>query len=167
MNWEMIGAIGEVGGAVAVVLSLVYLAQQVRNSSRQDRRTQFTQLNRDFLNFTDALSRDETLSEVIFQGIRDRSALSKPQLFRFNATVLGRFRAQEALFYYHRDGGIDDWRAEGWEAAMLDFVGLPGVQTYWSDRSHWFTADFRTVVDELIANQSSVFLQGYEMNDEE
>ena len=34
MNWEAIGAIGEVLGALAVIGSLVYLALQIRANSR-------------------------------------------------------------------------------------------------------------------------------------
>ena len=30
MNWDAIGAIGEIAGAIAVILTLVYLASQVR-----------------------------------------------------------------------------------------------------------------------------------------
>ena len=33
MNWEAIGAVGEVAGAVAVVLTLVYLSKQIRHST--------------------------------------------------------------------------------------------------------------------------------------
>ena len=36
MNWEAIGAIGEVVGATAVFVSLLYLALQIRNSRRSD-----------------------------------------------------------------------------------------------------------------------------------
>ena len=35
MNWEAIGAIGELVGAAAVVMSLIYLAAQIRQNSRQ------------------------------------------------------------------------------------------------------------------------------------
>lgn len=34
MNWEAIGAVGELVGALAVVASLVYLALQIRHSAR-------------------------------------------------------------------------------------------------------------------------------------
>jgi hypothetical protein len=37
MNWEAIGAIGELIGAVVVVVSLVYLAAQVRQDTEQAR----------------------------------------------------------------------------------------------------------------------------------
>ena len=35
MNWEMVGAVGEVLGAAAVVGTLFYLANQVRQASRE------------------------------------------------------------------------------------------------------------------------------------
>jgi len=34
MNWEALGAIGEIVGAVAVVVTLVYLAVQIRQNTR-------------------------------------------------------------------------------------------------------------------------------------
>jgi hypothetical protein len=35
MNWDALGAIGEIIGAAGVIVSLLYLASQVRNNSRQ------------------------------------------------------------------------------------------------------------------------------------
>ena len=37
MNWEAISAIGEIVGALAVVITLVYLAIQVREQNRESR----------------------------------------------------------------------------------------------------------------------------------
>ena len=37
MNWEAIGALGEVVGAVAVVLSFLYLGRQIAVSNKQSR----------------------------------------------------------------------------------------------------------------------------------
>jgi len=33
MNWDAIGSIGEIAGAIGVVVSLVYLATQIRQNS--------------------------------------------------------------------------------------------------------------------------------------
>lgn len=35
VNWEAVGAIGQVVGAVAVVISLIYLATEVRSNARE------------------------------------------------------------------------------------------------------------------------------------
>ena len=33
MNWDAIGAVGEVGGAIGVIITLVYLAGQLRRAT--------------------------------------------------------------------------------------------------------------------------------------
>ena len=37
MNWDAIGAIGEIIGAIAVVLSLIYLSVQVKKQSEESK----------------------------------------------------------------------------------------------------------------------------------
>ncbi|MGR8950540.1 MAG: hypothetical protein ACU84Q_21050, partial [Gammaproteobacteria bacterium] len=37
MNWDAIGAVGEIIGATAVVVSLVYLAGQIRTQNRESK----------------------------------------------------------------------------------------------------------------------------------
>ena len=39
MDWNMVGAIGETLGAVAVFVSLIYLASQIESNTRQSRAT--------------------------------------------------------------------------------------------------------------------------------
>lgn len=44
MNWEAIGALGEIAGAVAVIVTLLYLAKQIRQNSKSlDRANEFAQ----------------------------------------------------------------------------------------------------------------------------
>src|SRR5439155_21986454 len=38
MNWEMISAVGQMLGAVGVIISIVYLAAQIRNQNKESRR---------------------------------------------------------------------------------------------------------------------------------
>src|SRR5438477_10052829 len=38
MNWEMISAIGQMLGAVGVIISIVYLAAQIRNQTKESQR---------------------------------------------------------------------------------------------------------------------------------
>jgi hypothetical protein len=37
MNWEAISALGQIVGAIAVVISVIYLPLQVRSNARQTR----------------------------------------------------------------------------------------------------------------------------------
>ena len=53
MNWDAVGAIGEVVGAVAVVITLLYVARQIHQASAQTRVSARC-------SFNDALDSDET-----------------------------------------------------------------------------------------------------------
>ena len=41
MDWAMLGAIGELLGAAGVIFSLLYLARQIKESSRGEQRTRY------------------------------------------------------------------------------------------------------------------------------
>ena len=45
MNWEAAGAVGEILGAVAVFATLVYLARQIRDNSREVRQASIVAIN--------------------------------------------------------------------------------------------------------------------------
>ena len=47
MNWEAIGAVGEILGATAVLITLGYLAVQVRQSTRAMKTSTSSSLNHD------------------------------------------------------------------------------------------------------------------------
>ena len=165
MNWEMIGAIGEVGGAVAVVLTLVYLARQVRDSASQERRNRYLELNRDATKITDAIALDLQLADTFLRGVRDRTSLNQAEAARFAALMLNLFRAQEALFFYHREGGVDDWAAGSHKAALIDLLGAPGAQDWWAGRRNWFAQDFQAEVDRWISEASTRFFRPYDSQD--
>jgi hypothetical protein len=40
MNWDAIGAIGEVLGAIAVVVTLIYLGVQIRQNTEREKMSQ-------------------------------------------------------------------------------------------------------------------------------
>jgi len=39
MNWEMISAVGQMLGAVGVIISIIYLAAQIRNQNEESQRS--------------------------------------------------------------------------------------------------------------------------------
>ena len=45
MNWDAIGAIGEIIGAAAVVATLFYLARQINDGSKQIKMASLAELN--------------------------------------------------------------------------------------------------------------------------
>jgi hypothetical protein len=46
VNWEAISAIGQIVGALAVVISLIYLAREIRSNARSARIASLHDVNR-------------------------------------------------------------------------------------------------------------------------
>lgn len=65
MNWEAIGAAGEVLGAIAVFVTLIYLATQVRQSNSLARFNATTELVNQFNELNRMVSTDQSLRKVL------------------------------------------------------------------------------------------------------
>ena len=84
MNWEAIGAMGEILGAVAVFCSLLYLAIQIRSSNTiariEGRENAIERLHAWRTN----LLVNERLDDIWERGIADRSSLNPDDLRHFD-----------------------------------------------------------------------------------
>ena len=67
MNWDAIGAVGEIVGALAVVVSLLYLAGQIRVSNKASRNSLIQELQ-DTVKIVFQMNLDE--AELIIKGMK-------------------------------------------------------------------------------------------------
>ena len=69
MNWEAVGAFGEVVGALAVVVTLVYLARQIRGSAAANHVMAYHQAQQQLWSAAETAANDPTLSELVANTI--------------------------------------------------------------------------------------------------
>jgi hypothetical protein len=166
VNWEAISAIGQIVGALAVVISLIYLANGVRSSARATRvaseRSLVEMLNR----VVQQLAEHPHLSELCYRGIHDFESLEGPERMRFSAIMDQLFRLYEETYYGRSEGHVAERIWHQAEAPLRDFSGYPGVQAWWRSRSHWFSEDFANLVNELQGTAKAPRLYGEPMGDE-
>ena len=166
MNWDMIGSFSELVGAIAVVLTLFYLANQVREASRESRRNRYDKLNSELTHVADAWSGNTDLSDIMFRGFSDLESLSPQETFRFYSSLFRLFRAWEALFQDSLEGTVEQWGAEAARRNLVDILGFPGVKDYWQDRAHWYSDKFQAEVNSLLKKARPVMLDAYQRTDE-
>ena len=149
VNWEAISAIGQVVGALAVVISLIYLAREVRSNARETRRAAM----RSMLDALTRLARDTTnnadLAELRNRGFRDFESLEDTDRARFSSNMHSTFRIAEDLYYQHSDGHLDPHRWRGLETLLRDVNKAPGVQAWWRSHSQYFSEKFVKFVDQM------------------
>jgi hypothetical protein len=112
MNWDAIGAIGEMVGAAGVIASLLYLAVQIRRdrqNTRANTRAMLAAIDvedlrsiRDNDRILESMAKDLELEEP---GAVDR--------LRFSIFIRGLARAAENHFYLYRLGTLDEEKFEG------------------------------------------------------
>jgi hypothetical protein len=130
VNWEAVGAIGEIAGALAVVVSLVYLARQVGMSNRLARAEAFRAPNSDLNSMNAAFGIDPIFRAAIRQvlsGAR-RDELEPGERIFIDYYLISITNIYEQLAREVREGVLDP--------NALDFGGkglflLPYYRTSW------------------------------------
>ena len=75
MNWDAIGATGEIIGALAVVISVVYLAVQIRKQTAEARLAAARELSTLYIQCFRTLREDKELSSIYMKAIQDYEGL--------------------------------------------------------------------------------------------
>ena len=151
MNWEMVGAVGEVLGAAGVIVTLVYLASQIRVSNRAARSAAMQELLDETLHLMSQLSNDGELAAIWAKGSADFNSLDMQEQVRLRAFFYQLVLIWERFYHLERAGMIDAWITNHMRKARRDVAGAPGFQTYFQQRQHWIGEEFRAVLEDDMA----------------
>jgi hypothetical protein len=159
MSLEDLGNLGEFIAAVAVVVTLVYLAIQIRQNTRQigDNTRALRLSSRDatqqaFSRWRHLVSAAET-ADLHIRGCADFASLSAAERFRFGVLLQELFLSYEAM---HRLIPEELYERELWEKRQLPFLAKmlcqPGVHMWWEQNKLMFLPDFADAIDRTTAD---------------
>ena len=100
MNREAIGAVGEMLGAIGVIVTLGYLAVQIRQNTRSVRASSYHAVVTNLSNLAADMGRDAPVADLFVRGVSDLQALSPTEQGQFAFLCLSVFRNYENLFYH-------------------------------------------------------------------
>jgi hypothetical protein len=149
VNWEAISAIGQIVGAIAVVISLIYVAREVGNSAHATQLASRRSIAEIFHLWSRQLVEHPDLRELYYRGLHDFESLEGADVVGFGTLMHQLFRLYEEAYYEHLEGHVDPRLWSGWETGMRDINGYPGVQAWWRSRSHWFNEEFAKFINQL------------------
>ncbi len=151
MNWDAIGAVGEITGAFAVVISLIYLALQIRSQNSQAKLSALHEMSRE-LRRTTAMFANKSISDIFVRANQDYSSISEAESVQLIVLVTNLFRAWESAFLENRDGNLDE---NVWAALSRDYtqpMGAPSFQHIWTLRKQNYDPSFQDYVDQNQTN---------------
>jgi len=153
MNWTAIGALGEIAGAVAVVVSLAYLSVQIRANSRALNVTIRNDVQKEINQWNQTIMMDGPTLTILHKGCQvGVNALGEEERLQFAHTMYSLLTMWETIFEHARDGVIDGGKLERVSKIFALFVCTPGGREYWAHRMGAFDPEFGAMVDRIGAS---------------
>ena len=165
MSWEALGAMGEVLGAIGVIVTSAFLAFQIRqNSLTLKTITRQLELNQQLATAEAlgqantqqeailAMAQDAELSALVYRGLRDYEEMSSEDRMRF-ALVMGPLIAGVATQAERQLqlGMHGNTIGESHLIFVMDFIDTPGVRAWWQRYGNRYPDRFREAVDRMLS----------------
>ena len=120
MTLEDLGNVGEFIAAIATLVTLIYLAVQIRQNTRAVRSTAFQQVVDSFSEISLELGLNREISEIFNRADSGLSSLDAVERRRHQYILLSFFRRAESVFFQSDQGTLE---AGNWEG-IRESVGV-------------------------------------------
>jgi hypothetical protein len=147
MNWDAIGATGEIIGATAVVISLLYLGLQIRSQTRQAKFAAAHDISIGYREAMDHFS-GPYASKLYIKALSGTDNLDDSELFHLVLGSQKMLRVWEEAFYLHSEGQLHGKHWEGINRQFRAFLDLPVFKYTWKMRSEFYGDEFRSMVEQ-------------------
>ena len=154
MNLEALGNLGDFLGGIGVIVTLIYLAVQIRQNTAQLRRNERYARNdaidetvRGFNGFRLLLAGDAELASIWSRGLADPDSLDETEGVRFD--LLRRTFTYTHQANIMRIGSVDPEgeNLELMRVAFQEVLRTPGFETWWKRNRGRFMKQFVATVD--------------------
>ena len=150
MNWDAIGAIGEILGAAAVFASLIYLAVQTKQNTRALKSAAFHQIRSSFSEVSLAVVQDPSLVSLLQRIRSDDPEIPIEDATRFTYFLTTFLRRGESAYFQSSQGALEYESWLGIKRTILMLQENRHGQQFWDSESTRFTSEFVKVIDETI-----------------
>ena len=130
MALEQYAYLAEIIGVVVVTASLIYLAKQVRQNSKQLESQSYQAWVASNLQINMSVS-DPALSAIVAEGNLGSANLSDKSYVAYAMTHLAIMQMAQAADYLYRSGSLDRDLWEGEMNRAAGILAVPGVRQWW------------------------------------
>ncbi len=150
MNWDAIGAIAELVGAAGVILSLVYLAAQIRQNTRSTNASAFHALNSSLTQMSATIASNRGTARLFRVGLTEFETLDADEVIQFFNILNFNFRHLESAYVQYRQGMRDEKNWLSWQSDVVAYAASPSVRQWWKLRRDAYEEGFRALVDSVL-----------------
>jgi len=143
MNWEAVGAAAELLGAIGVIASLLYLATQIRQSTRTAEDGALRGMVAAINHQLHEMLTPENLA-VLLSGFSEYEKLDGSATFRFDSLIAGYLNIIESSINSNQAMLLADDTMENWGYYVRTrFLAYGGTLTWWEEAQGYFSPEMR------------------------
>jgi len=151
LNWDALGAIAELAGAIGVIFSLLYLGIQIRDQNRESRLNTIREASRQWNEVLGSTADNHQLCEVWVDGLADFERMNSHDRAQFSAQAGRVLRILEGMWEHQQEGRLKPSLWDAMNETLKDVLAYPGGRAWWATRSHWYTSEFQQYIEGVIA----------------
>jgi hypothetical protein len=149
MTLQGLGAIGELVGGIAVIITLIYLALQIRQNTAVVKTTNYLNLSRDSDDFSRMIGGNKELNEIYMRGSEDFRSLSINDQSRFNMLLSVLIHPYQSMYQVRARGHIDEELMLNSFEILSALLKRPGIRQWWEEHKFWWNPEFQEFMAEL------------------
>jgi hypothetical protein len=154
LNWEAIAAISEAAGALAILVSLIYVGVQIRQSTQQFSRSiearQLAAFERNIESgnrVRELLLLHPELADLMLRGFDSQDNLQDLEKFRFSLLIRNIFSSMQGGYIRHLALDHDPEAFVGGTRILDELLANPGVREWLESYEPDWRSEFRALVD--------------------
>ena len=148
MDWNALGAIAELLGSVAVVVTLLFLLKQLKTNSVMIQNSTAQGAADAIAAWARQLTENPELYRIYRIGLKDDSELSREERGLFDLTLFQAFNSISSIYVQYKNGGCGEDR---WESEMRVFAAnfhTPGGRASWERQKHMLDINFQREIEK-------------------
>ena len=151
MTFQDLGSIGELIAAIATLITLAYLALQLKQNTTALKSQTFQQSSMDMSLTANSISSDGDLAKIIIKAENGLTALSSDERLRFHFCILVAVRRIQAIYNQALYGSNQRQRIQGFERSIMSLLSNVGSE-WWKSTKSAFSKEFIVYADNNIAS---------------
>ena len=148
MNWEAASALAEWFGVLFVVVSLGYVAIQIRQNTRTVRAATELETGRQWTEFHARVAHSPDMAEIWDKGLADAEDLTAREKRKFLWLVAEYLFMVESLYRQRELGflGHDIWAQH--QNAAVSLLRHPVIESWWESGASPYSPEFKLAIND-------------------
>jgi hypothetical protein len=154
MNWDAVGAVAELLAAIGVIVSLIYLAGQIRLNTRLQKRNNFGDISTELATTARCTATNPELASLVLRGLGNIDSLDSVERYRFDSFLYAFIANFERALLDAQSGYYPEDQLVPLRATVAGYLGTDGGRSWWEQRRAWFTSFGQQSIEAILSDQT-------------